>query len=130
MDKILVIDDNDTDLLIAKIVIERTGFKGNLTTKTSAKSALEHLNLLTNSQENWPNVIFLDINMPLVSGYGFIEEFEKFSPDLIAKTNIIILTSSDNKTDFEGFKSKVFVKDYMSKPISPDAFLETINKLK
>lgn len=130
VDKILVIDDNDTDLLIAKIVIERTGFKGNLITKTSAKSALEHLNSLSNNPENWPNAIFLDINMPLVSGYGFIEEFEKFNPDLIAKTNIIILTSSDNKTDFEAFQSKPFVKDYMPKPISPDAFLATLEKIK
>lgn len=129
IDKILVIDDNDTDLLIAKIVIERTGYQGELITKTSAKSALEHLNSLVDSPENWPNVIFLDINMPLVSGYGFIEEFEKYSPELIAKTNIIILTSSDNKTDFEAFQSKPFVKDYLPKPISPDAFSNVIAKI-
>lgn len=129
INKILVIDDNDTDLLIAKIVIERAGYKGLLTTKNSANSALEYLNSLLNSVENWPNAIFLDINMPLVNGYGFIAEFEKFDADLVAKTNIIILTSSDNRTDFEAFQSKPFVKEYMPKPISPDGFLEVIQKI-
>lgn len=129
INKILVIDDNETDLLIAKIVIERAGYKGLLTTKNSAKSALEYLNSLVNSPENWPNAIFLDINMPLINGYGFIEEFEKFDYAFVTKTNIIILTSSDNRTDFEAFQLKPFVKDYMPKPISPDGFLEVIQKI-
>lgn len=67
--------------------------------------------------------------MPLVSGYGFIDEFEKFNPELISKTKIIILTSSDNKTDFEAFKTNKFVVDYFPKPLSSESFLSTMAKL-
>lgn len=127
--RILIIDDNDTDLLIAKIVIERAGFKGKLETMPSAKSAIEYLNSLKNNISEWPTLIFLDINMPLVSGYGFIEEFEKFDSNLKAVTNIVMLTSSDNKTDSESFLNKPYVKDFNSKPLSIENFKAIIEKL-
>ncbi len=121
IEHILVIDDNDTDLLIAKIILERSNFGGSITTQTSAKAGLEYLKELQSKGTAWPNIIFLDINMPLVNGYGFIQEFEKFEDSAKNSTNIIMLSSSDNKTDLDTFLNKSYVKDFISKPISPDS---------
>ncbi|TAG55183.1 MAG: response regulator [Cytophagales bacterium] len=129
IERILVIDDNDTDLLIASIVLDRSGFKGNLVTKTSARAGLDYLNSLNENLELWPNIIFLDINMPLMNGYGFVEEFEKFSSNLKNVSNIVMLTSSDNKTDLDSFLNKTFVRDYFPKPISTESVQSIFEKL-
>lgn len=119
---VMVIDDNDTDLLIAKIVIEKSGFKGNIVTKNSGKSALEYLESIQNNNEIWPDVIFLDINMPVVNGFVFLYEFEKMNEDFRKKVKIAVLTSSDNKTDMEKFMVSEAVIDFVSKPISIEGF--------
>lgn len=129
IERILVIDDNDTDLLIASIVLDRSGFKGNLVTKTSARAGLDYLTSLNENLELWPNIIFLDINMPLMNGYGFVEEFEKFSSNLKNVSNIVMLTSSDNKTDLDSFLNKTFVRDYFPKPISTESVQSIFEKL-
>lgn len=125
---ILIIDDNDTDLLIAKIVIEKSGFKGNIVTKNSGKGALEYLDSIQNEPEKWPQVIFLDINMPVVNGFVFLYEYEKMPENFRKVSKIAVLTSSDNKTDMERFMVSDAVIDFVSKPISIEGFTAVINK--
>lgn len=119
---ILVIDDNDTDLLIAKIVVEKSGFKGSIITKNSGKSALEYLESIINKPEFWPSIIFLDINMPVVNGFVFLYEYEKMKEEFRKVSKIAVLTSSDNKTDMERFLVSESVIDFVSKPISIEGF--------
>lgn len=125
---VLVVDDNDTDLLIAKIVIEKSGFKGNIVTKNSGKGALEYLESVMASPEQWPDVIFLDINMPVVNGFVFLFEFEKMDEAFRNKCKIAVLTSSDNKTDMERFMVSSAVIDFVSKPISIEGFRTVAEK--
>jgi CheY-like chemotaxis protein len=125
---VLVIDDNETDLLIARIVIEKSGFKGNIVTKNSGKAALEYLNTISSNFESWPNIIFLDINMPVINGFAFLFEYEKFSEKLRTISKIAVLTSSDNRTDMERFLINDGVIDFVSKPISIEGFKAVINK--
>jgi CheY-like chemotaxis protein len=125
---VLVVDDNDTDLLIAKIVIEKSGFKGNIITKNSGKSALEYLESVKNNNDQWPNVIFLDINMPVVNGFVFLFEYEKMEQAFKDKCKIAVLTSSDNKTDMERFMVSDAVVDFVSKPISIEGFKTVAEK--
>lgn len=125
---VLVVDDNDTDLLIAKIVIEKSGFKGNIVTKNSGKSALEYLESVQNNPEDWPNVVFLDINMPVVNGFVFLFEYEKMAQEFKNICKIAVLTSSDNKTDMERFMVSEAVVDFVSKPISIEGFKTVAEK--
>lgn len=119
---VLIIDDNDTDLLIAKIVIEKSGYQGVVTTKNSGKSALDYLQSIKDNRNAWPEIIFLDINMPVVNGFIFLFEFEKFAGEMAAFCKVVVLTSSDNKSDFERFLGNPLVLDFVSKPISIDSF--------
>ena len=125
---VLVIDDNETDLLIARIVIEKSGFKGGIVTKNSGKSALQYLSSITSKPENWPNIIFLDINMPVINGFAFLFEYEKMDAELRKISKIAVLTSSDNRTDMERFLINDGVIDYVSKPISIEGFKTVVEK--
>jgi CheY-like chemotaxis protein len=127
---ILVVDDNDTDLLIAKIVMEKAGFLGTTITKSSGKSALEYLRSILDKPNEWPNLIFLDINMPVVNGFGFIDNFEKMDPQFSSKVKIAILSSSDNKSDMERFNTNSSVIGFVPKPLSIDGFKSVIEKYK
>jgi len=99
----MLIDDNELDNFINQKIIESTFFADNIYVNTSGISALEFLkNILTtkNLTENLiPNVIFIDINMPLMDGFQFIEEYLKLAKTIKNKPKLVILTSSLNAED-------------------------------
>ena len=76
---VMLVDDNDTDNFISKRIIEITNFAEEVIVKSSGKSALDYLNDNAGEVANLPEIIFLDINMPIVDGFVFLYEFEKFA---------------------------------------------------
>ena len=79
---VLLVDDNDTDNFISKRIIELTGFAKNVEVRNSGKAALDYLRENQTNLDCVPNIIFLDINMPVVDGFVFLYEFDKFSQSL------------------------------------------------
>jgi CheY-like chemotaxis protein len=120
----MLVDDNDTDNFIHKRVIELTGFSKNIVVKNSGKSALEYIesNLLNIS--NLPDVIFLDINMPIVDGFVFLFEYENFPEEVKQKCKIAILSSSDNKRDIDRIVDNEYVINFITKPLSEEALAD------
>lgn len=117
-DLVLLVDDNDTDNFISKRIIEITKFAKRVEVKNSGKSALEYLEREQNNPENLPEVIFLDINMPIVDGFVFLFEFEMFAETLKNKCRIVILSSSDNKRDIEKIVDNEYVIKFVTKPLT------------
>lgn len=129
-DTVLLVDDNDTDNFIHKRIIELDGFSKNVIVKNSGKSALEFLDEVKNSPENLPNLVFLDINMPVVDGFVFLFEFDSFPDELKNKCKIVILSSSDNKKDIDRIVDNESVIHFITKPLSKEALAELRNKIK
>ena len=121
---VMLVDDNDTDNFIHKRVIELTGFAKNIVVKNSGKSALEYLESNKNNIANLPDVIFLDINMPIVDGFVFLFEYENFPEDLKHKCKIAILSSSDNKRDIDRIVDNEYVVNFITKPLSEEALAD------
>jgi len=71
-----------------------------------------------------PDVIFLDIDMPLMDGFQFLDEFENLSALTRKKSRIVMLTSSINPQDFNRSKKYNNVKMYLNKPLSHDSILK------
>ena len=71
----MLVDDNDTDNFISKRIIEITKFSTNVIVKNSGKSALDYLVENKEYPEAIPDIIFLDINMPIVDGFVFLYEY-------------------------------------------------------
>jgi response regulator RpfG family c-di-GMP phosphodiesterase len=118
---VMLVDDNDTDNFISRRIIEITKFAGDVIIKNSGKSALEYLEENKKSPTTLPELIFLDINMPIVDGFVFLYEFEKFEDGLKDKCKVIILSSSDNKRDIDKIVNNDHVIKFITKPLTENA---------
>lgn len=119
----MLIDDNEIDNLINHKMIEAAAVTDNIYTHTGAKSAIEFLRnveQLDVIDQVIPDIIFLDIDMPLMDGFQFLEEFEKFGNVIKEKCKIVMLTSSINPQDFSHSKKYNSVRQYLNKPLSHD----------
>ena len=124
IDLVMVVDDNDTDNFISKRIIEITRFANRVETKNSGKAALDYLRDNQQVPENLPNLIFLDINMPIVDGFVFLYEFEKFNEMVRNRCKVIILSSSDNKRDIDKIINNNHVIKFITKPLTEGALDE------
>ncbi|HOO08983.1 MAG TPA: response regulator [Cyclobacteriaceae bacterium] len=124
---VMLIDDNEIDNLINQKMIEAAAIAENIYTHTGAKSAIEFLRnmeKLAVASEVLPDVIFLDIDMPLMDGFQFLDEFEKLSSNTRKACKIIMLTSSINPQDFDRSKKYKNVLLYLNKPLSHESILK------
>lgn len=128
IDLVMLIDDNETDNFISKRIIELTQFARNVVAKSSGQSALEYLQQHQDQPEHLPNLIFLDINMPIVDGFMFLYEFENFPTTVRDKCKVVILSSSDNQRDINRLINNNHVVKYITKPLTQVA-LEEIKAL-
>ena len=125
---VMLVDDNDTDNFISQRIIEITEFSQRIVIKNSGKSALEYLESNANNPENLPEIIFLDINMPIVDGFVFLYEFDKFPDQIKNHCKIIILSSSDNSRDIDKIVDNNYVIKFITKPLTEEA-LEVIGTI-
>lgn len=124
-DSVLLIDDNDIDNFINQRIITSFYFANTVIVKNSALGALEYLKKFT---DNLPNIIFLDLNMPIMDGFGFLEEFHKLvaADEKYLQCKIIVLSSSMSPDDINKASINPYVHKYINKPLT-ESYLEAIN---
>jgi CheY-like chemotaxis protein len=115
--EIMLVDDNSIDNYVSKIVTEKENIAETITVKSSAIEALDYLKAQAG---NFPELIFLDIKMPIMDGFEFLLEFSKFTVDKKANCAIVMLSSSISNADMEAASNDEHVIDYLSKPLSKD----------
>lgn len=123
-ERVMLVDDNETDNFISKRIIEITEFSDEVVIKNSGKSALEYIEEHQNDPIKLPDIIFLDINMPIVDGFVFLYEYDKFPDQVKSKCKIIILSSSDNRRDIDKIIDNDYVIKFITKPLTEIALDE------
>ena len=126
VEKTVLIDDSDIDLFIQRRFLEVYEFSKQLLLYKSASEALNWLRKLNG--EAPPDVIFLDLNMPEIDGFAFLNSFNELPEKIINKSRIVVLTSSNSLQDRDlAFKNKNVIK-FITKPLK-QADIEELKKM-
>ncbi len=115
----IVIDDSKLDCFIAEKIIVNTGRSESIRTFQQATEALSYIkDLAPNSATT---IIFVDIQMPVMNGFEFVESFETLPADIRSAYSIYMLSSSINENDIAKVKGYTSVKQFLNKPLTANS---------
>jgi CheY-like chemotaxis protein len=117
LELIMCIDDDPITLMLFKKVVQKASFAKEITNATNGEEAILLINNIKN-QETKPQLIFLDLNMPVMGGWEFLDLFNASNYFTLNNTKVIILTSTIDPEDIKKSKSYPNVIEFLSKPIT------------
>jgi CheY-like chemotaxis protein len=108
--------------MYCKGIIKKNSFATEIASAMNGQQGIDYYKTLLNSPEadksNYPNLIFLDLNMPIMNGWEFLDEFVKTYYVQFPKTKVVILTSSIDPKDEERASEYSIAIDFLSKPLT------------
>lgn len=129
---VLLIDDDKPTNLIHKKVIEKTGLEVEVQALTSAREALDFLACTGRyegaEQTSKPGIIFLDINMPGMNGWEFMEAYQQLSDSQKARIVVIMLTTSLSNSDHERALRDKNITTFYQKPLRANMVMDLVNQ--
>lgn len=127
---VFLIDDDNIYQFTARKILESTGLAKQIQSFYNGREAIKYLQNKDNCKpENLPDVIFLDINMPVMNGWEFLEEYHTFCGGLPKPIIVYVVSSSIDSYDIKKSKEYKVVTDYIVKPITRIKYQELIESL-
>ena len=127
--RILLVDDDEISNFINERKLKGSGIADRIDVCISGMKALQLLKEVQGSGECGPEVILLDINMPIMDGFGFLDEFDKLPVEFIQPIRVAMLTSSLEKEEIRRSYEYKNVVDFINKPLSTDKIVALIGKI-
>ncbi len=115
--KIMIVDDNPIDQLITEQVLRLNGKKGDIIIMNSVNEALAYLISNTGIPEALPSKIFLDLDMPIMNGFDFLQHFSECAEEIKEGCSIVVVTASEILSDIEKIKLNPYVVKFIAKPL-------------
>ncbi|WP_126970936.1 response regulator [Gynurincola endophyticus] len=125
--RILLIDDDESSNYLHRIIIKQAEVAEEIETMTRADKAIDYLKDLNSSRpDDLPDLVFLDINMPAMNGWDFLNAYAELDLENKEKLKIVMLTASVNPNDVLRARTNVFVSEIFHKPLSVEAVMEKL----
>lgn len=130
LNQILCIDDDPITLMLCKKVIAKSNFCHEIITSSNGEDALQHFTTLKeNISSTRPDLIFLDLNMPIMGGWEFLNYFKKEDFLEFQTIKVVVLSSTIDPEDLEKSKQYEMVIDFLPKPISTQMLIYLSDKM-
>lgn len=124
-----IVDDDDIFVFLTTKIIEQTNLVDLIKVFGNGLDAINFLKENKNNVDALPDIILLDLSMPIMNGWQFLEEYNKLNPTIGKKITIYICSSSISPDDITRAKTISEVSDYIIKPITKDKLIDLIKKL-
>lgn len=128
INKILCVDDDEVVQFLNSNTIKHLLPEIKIDTAANGRAALAFFDT-PGTDTYCPEIILLDINMPIMNGWQFLDEFENRYSNKSSQVYIVILSSSIDPTDSEKAKTYASVNKFLSKPLTPEALQEVIDEM-
>lgn len=115
---VLLVDDDKATSFFNKMVVSRHDSFDKVISVQSGHDALIYLKAVGEELETRPDLIFLDINMPVMNGWEFLSKFEKLDDKITSGIKVILLSTSSNPEDVQKSMQNYEVDVYFNKPLS------------
>lgn len=126
----IIIDDSKLDCFIAEKIIQNIGSFSSVKSYFQATEALEIIKNSTGEENAALTVIILDIQMPVMNGFQFVEAFEQLPEDIQSKYAIFLFSSSINENDKNRLENYPSIRCFFGKPISKDIIARIVEDVK
>src|SRR6202047_776042 len=122
---VLLVDDDEINNFISIKLIKKALLSTEIMACLNGKYAIDQLvEVQKKDPSKLPDYILLDINMPIMNGWEFLDEYKRLNIDPSGKTKIFIISSSVFSNDINKARSYPLVKDFISKPLNVDKIKE------
>ena len=125
MKRILLVDDDDIFNFLHTRILQLSGIALEIDTVSNGKLALDYLNECSALKKPLPDAILLDLKMPEMDGFAFLNSLKRVVIPGLTKVKIIVITSSVDLKDIQRAK-KMGIRDYLIKPITPEKLKEAL----
>ncbi|MGI9547285.1 MAG: response regulator [Flavobacteriaceae bacterium] len=120
LENVCIIDDDHIFIYGVKRLIEETSFCENLLVYQNGQDALDGLKEKVQHGGNLPSLIFLDLNMPMMTGWEFLDEYLQINEQDPTKSRVYIVSSSVDPKDLLKIKEYSVIRNYILKPVTAD----------
>lgn len=122
----MIVDDNVIDQMITKQVLKNSHSQSDILVMDCPLEALNYLETNEKDIHSLPNLIILDLDMPGMNGFGFLERFSQYADQLKSTVKIVVLTATDVMEDLEQLNTNPTVARLISKPLSQYSLAEML----
>ncbi len=116
--KLCLVDDDEIFQYMAERLFRSTNLIDDFNIFSNGEETINFLKGIQNEPDEWPGIILLDLSMPILDGWGFLEEYRKLFPEMSNNVTLYVVTSSIDPSDYEKARQANEVADFIIKPMT------------